>query len=96
MSEYTPSAAVQAAIAAVDDAKTALDQRREELYAAVAEDLKANPDVTNAAAAEKLPFTQETVRVIARKFDVPRKRKPTVKAIKPQKRTGGSGLFGGS
>jgi hypothetical protein len=96
MSEYTPSDRVTAAIKAVDDAKAALDERREELYAAVADDLKANPDVTNAAAAAQLPFTQETVRVIARKYDVPRKRKPTVKAIKPSGRTGGSGLFGGS
>ncbi|MER7135355.1 hypothetical protein ABT358_02280 [Streptomyces sp. NPDC000341] len=96
MSEYTPSAEVQAAIKDVENAESALKESRERLYAAVAEDLKANPELTNAAAAEKLPFTQETVRVIARRFDVPRKRKPTVKAIKAAKRTGGSGLFGGS
>lgn len=95
MSEYIPSEQTLEAIKAVDDAKAALEDQRQKLYASVAKDLKLQPDVTNAAAAEKLPFTQETVRVIARKYGVPRKRKPTVRAIKPVYRPG-SGLFGDS
>jgi len=86
MSEYTPSEAVTAGLKAVEDAEEALRQRRQELRAAVAADLKANPDATNDDVAEHLPYTAETVRQIAREYDVPRKRKPTVRSIKGTKR----------
>ncbi|MGW3971168.1 hypothetical protein ACWEFD_17950 [Streptomyces ardesiacus] len=89
MSEYTPSEAVVAGIEAVRKAEEALKDRRQELRAAVAADLLANPDATNAVVADQLPFTEEYVRKVARDFDVPRKRKPTVRSIKPQKRTSG-------
>ncbi|MEU0950460.1 hypothetical protein ABZ379_48755 [Streptomyces canus] len=87
MSEYTPSEDVMAGIKAVEDAKEALRQRREDLRAAVAADLKANPDATNKVVADKLPFTEEYVRQVARDFDVPRKRQPTVRSIKGTRRT---------
>jgi hypothetical protein len=86
MSQYTPSDDVKAALQAVKDAEDALKLRRKELRAAVAADLKANPDVTNDVMAEHLPFTSETVRQIAREYDVPRKRNPTVRSIKGAKR----------
>lgn len=82
MSEYTPSAEVKDALRALSQAEEAVSTARKAVYEAVANDLKANPEVTNAQAAEKLPFSQETVRVIAREYDVPRKRQPTVKSIK--------------
>jgi hypothetical protein len=37
--------------------------------------------VTNDEMAEHVPWTSETVRGIAREYDVPRKRKPTVRSI---------------
>ncbi|MFD5570417.1 OTU domain-containing protein [Streptomyces cadmiisoli] len=88
MSEYTPSDKVVAGVAAVEAAEEALKQRRQELREAVAADLLANPEVTNKVVADKLPFTEEYVRKIARDFDVPRKRQPTVRSIKNTKRTG--------
>ncbi|MEU5834511.1 hypothetical protein ABZ820_12675 [Streptomyces diacarni] len=89
MTTYTPSDSVKAAVKAVEDAHAQLDECRRKLRAAVAADLRQQPDVTNSQAAKALPFSEEIVRSIAREFDLPRKRKPTVRSIKPQKRTGG-------
>lgn len=86
---YTPSTALTDALRALEEAEELLKTRRAELRAAVAADLKAHPEVTARAMAEHLPWTEETVRQIAREHDVPRKRRPTVRSAKPQKRTGG-------
>ncbi|MFC8723714.1 hypothetical protein [Streptomyces bacillaris] len=85
--KYEPSPRLKAALEALTDAEDLLQQRRTEVRAAVAEDLRANPEVTNPEMAEHLPWTGETVRSIAREYDVPRKRKPTVRSIKPKKRS---------
>ncbi|WP_431983938.1 hypothetical protein [Streptomyces qinglanensis] len=87
MTRYTPSKAVKEAIRAVEEAQAQLQLARASLRSAVADDLKAQPEVTNKEASEVLPFAEETVRSIAREFDVPRKRKPTVRSIKPHKHT---------
>ncbi|MDH6489621.1 hypothetical protein [Streptomyces sp. SAI-127] len=87
MSQYTPSDDVMAGIKAVADAERALKRSREALRAAVASDLLNNPDATNKQVADVLPFTEEYVRQVAREFDVPRKRQPTVRSIKGAKRT---------
>lgn len=86
MSAYTPSDDLTAALKAMEEAEELLRQRRQAVRAAVAADLKANPDATNDEVAEHLPYTAETVRQIAREYDVPRKRKPTVRSIKGTKR----------
>jgi hypothetical protein len=85
MTSYTPSQQLADALAAFTAAEEALEKARQHLRAAVADDLKAY-DVTNDAIAAHLPWSGETVRGIAREYDVPRKRKPTVRSIKPKKR----------
>jgi hypothetical protein len=88
MSDYSPSPELAAALDAFDKAQEAAEQAREKLRAAVAADLKTY-DVTTDVIAEHLPWSAETVRGIAREYDVPRKRKPTVRSIKPRKKTTG-------
>lgn len=83
---YEPSPRLRAALDAYTAAQEAIDARREELRAAVADDLKTY-DVTNDVVATHLPWSGETVRGIAREYGVPPKRKPTVRSIKPRRRT---------
>ncbi|MFC8463400.1 hypothetical protein [Streptomyces sp. NPDC057250] len=91
MSEYTPSAELARALDALARAEQELEDRRKAVRKAVADDLKANPAVTNPQMAEHLPWTAETVRAIAREYDVPRKRQPTVRSINPKsKRAAGA------
>lgn len=88
MTDYTPSAQLTEALDGYKAAQQAEETARLRLRAAVAHDLKTY-DVTNDVIAECLPWSGETVRGIAREYDVPRKRKPTVRSIKPRKRTAG-------
>lgn len=83
---YEPSDQLKNALDAFNDAQAAAEQARLALRASVADELKTY-DVTNDAVAAHLPWSGETVRGIAREYDIPRKRQPTVKSIKPQKRT---------
>jgi hypothetical protein len=85
---YEPSDQLKDALEAFDAAQKAAEEARIALRASVAEELKTT-EVTNDAIAEHLPWSGETVRGIAREYDIPRKRQPTVKSIKPQKRTAG-------
>lgn len=89
MTAYTPSPELTEALTAFNKAQEAADQARDELRAAVAAELKSY-EVTNDALAAHLPWSGETVRGIAREYDVPRKRQPTVRSIKPKKRAGGT------
>lgn len=89
MTDYTPSNQLKTALKTYDDAQAAAEEARIQLREAVANELKTT-DITNEVIADHLPWSSETVRGIAREYDVPRKRKPTVKSIKPQKRTAGS------
>lgn len=88
MSDYSPSPELAAALAAFAEAQEAAEKAREKLRAAVAADLKAF-EVTTDVVAEHLPWSAETVRGIAREYDVPRKRRPTVRSIKPRKKPAG-------
>lgn len=89
MTDYTPSAGLTAALKTFDDAQAAAEEARINLRTAVANELKTH-DITNEVIADHLPWSSETVRGIAREYGVPRKRKPTVKSIKPQKKTAGA------
>ncbi|GGX49188.1 hypothetical protein [Streptomyces noursei] len=93
MTDYTPSQQLSNALDAFAKAQAAEEAARLQLRAAVAEDLKTY-DVTNDVIASHLPWSSETVRGIAREYEVPRKRKPTVKSIKPKKRTAGGASSG--
>lgn len=86
MTAYSPSPQLAEALDAFTKTQEAADQAREALRAAVAGDLKTYA-VTADAIATHLPWSGETVRGIAREYNVPRKRKPTVRSIKPTKRT---------
>jgi hypothetical protein len=83
MTDYHPSAELAQALEAHRLAQQNADTARETLRAAVAAELKTY-NVTNDAIADHLPWSSETIRGIAREHDVPRKRKPTVRSIKPQ------------
>lgn len=91
MTDYTPSPQVEAAIANWRNIQKAEEEARAAVRAAIADDLKdpKNAAITVEDAAPKLPWSSETIRGIAREYGVPRKRKPTVKSIKPKKRTPG-------
>lgn len=80
------SPAVQAALDAYNQVKDELEAKRHALRAAIAADLKTH-DLSSEDMAKLLPWSGEMVRGIAREYDVPPKRKPTVRSIKPQKRT---------
>jgi hypothetical protein len=86
MTDYKPSPRLVAALDKFNEAQKAVDDAREQLRAAVADDLKAY-DVTNEVLSSHLPWSGETVRGIAREYGVPPKRKPTVRSIKPRRRT---------
>lgn len=87
--EYAPSDDLKTALRGLEEAEELLQERRQAVRAAVAADLRTHPDVSNAEMSEHVPYTQETIRLIAREYDVPRKRKPTVRSIKPKKRAAG-------
>jgi hypothetical protein len=81
---------------AVQEAKCARDAARKALRLAIANELKDPTRVrlkdgtfttpTNKQVADVLPWSEETVRGIAREYGVTPKRKPTVKSIKPARR----------
>lgn len=85
--DYTPSPDLAEAIAAYEDAQKATEAKRLALRAAVGRELKEPPEPTNGQVAEFLPWSEETVRGIAREFGVKPKRAPTVRSIKPRKRS---------
>jgi len=89
MTTYQPSPELSAELAAFDAAKTAFETAKERLREAIAAELKSQ-DVTSKTLAPKTPWSDETVRGIAREYDVPLRRQPTVKSIKPRKKPGGS------
>ena len=86
MADYTPSPELIAARTAFEEAQLQLTEARQKFRAAVADELRKYADVTNDVIAEHLPWTAEVVRTIAREYDVPRKRQPTVEAIKRRRR----------
>ena len=94
--DYAPSQGLLDALQAFTQAQEVLDDARDELRVAVAKDLKERlardrngkpTEPTSEQVAEVLPWSKETVRGIAREFGVKPKRAPTVKSIKPTRRT---------
>lgn len=78
---YEPSEQLREALAGLSAAEDALATARTAVRAAIAADMRANPEVSTDEMAEHVPYSNETVRGIAREYDVPRKRKPTVRSI---------------
>jgi hypothetical protein len=86
MPEYTPSDELQAEIAAFDELDRLWKEGRDRLRAAVGRELHTYEAATSKNLAPHLPWSEETVRAIAREHKVPLKRPPTVRSIKPRKR----------
>jgi hypothetical protein len=82
MTTHEPSPQLAAALAKY----ARFMEARDELRVAVAAELKGY-DVSAEALAELLPWSGETVRGIAREYGVPHKRQPTVRSIKPKRRS---------
>ncbi|MFI2434696.1 hypothetical protein [Streptomyces sp. NPDC018693] len=72
---YQPSEQLRAALAGWNLSLDTERKRLDALEKCIADELKANPDVTNPEMAKHLPWEQEQVRLIARKYEVPRRRK---------------------
>lgn len=87
MTDYRPSTQLADALTAYTEAQEAAEAARVALRAAAAAELIAYSDLTNELLAEHLPWSGETIRGIAREYEIPPKRKPTVRSIKPKRRT---------
>ncbi|WP_405893783.1 hypothetical protein OG272_16020 [Streptomyces sp. NBC_00104] len=72
---YTPSERLRNLLAAWHQAVDGEKKAREALEACIADELTTHVDLTNAEMAEHLPWSQEQVRIIARAYEVPRRRK---------------------
>ncbi|MFF7602526.1 hypothetical protein [Streptomyces mirabilis] len=72
---YQPSERLRDLLAAYNLSVDTERRRLDELEQCIADELRANPDMTNPEMARHLPWEQEQVRLIARKYNVPRRRK---------------------
>lgn len=88
MTEHEPSPEYAKALDDFAATKEAHEAAKQALRDATAAELKTTGATTKQLAATS-PWSEETLRGIAREYGVERKRKPTVKSIKPQKRTAG-------
>lgn len=80
--DYTPSDDLKAAIRAFEEIEKLYEQGRESFRKAIGRELLEHPEATAKKLATHVPWSDETVRGIAREFDVPLKRPPTVRSIK--------------
>lgn len=80
--DYTPSDDLKAAIRAFEEIERLYNEGREEFRKAIGRELLEHPEATAKKLAAHVPWSDETLRGIAREFDVPLKRPPTVRSIK--------------
>lgn len=78
---YEPSPALNAALDDMKKAEEAYEQKRHAYRKAIADEL-ATSGLSHAKMAAHTPYTEETVRNIAREYGIKPKRKPTVRSIK--------------
>ncbi|WP_019548590.1 hypothetical protein [Streptomyces sulphureus] len=78
---YEPSDDLKQAEQEMNDAWDAYERKRHAYRKVIAEELRAS-GLSQGKMAAHLPYTEETVRDIAREYGVAPKRKPTVKSIK--------------
>ncbi|WP_433856702.1 hypothetical protein [Streptomyces kronopolitis] len=78
---YEPSQTLTDAQTEMDEAWKAYEEKRHAYRKAIADELRAS-GLSHAKLAEHVPYTEETVRHIAREYKVPPKRKPTVRPLK--------------
>ncbi|MFE4796198.1 hypothetical protein ACFRFL_14040 [Streptomyces sp. NPDC056708] len=77
---YEPSQALLDAEKEMDDALDEYEKKRTAYRKAIADELKTS-GLSNAKLAPSTPYTEETVRGIAKEYGIEPKRKPTVRSI---------------
>ncbi|MFD8774518.1 hypothetical protein [Streptomyces sp. NPDC059916] len=77
---YEPSKTLTDAQAAMEEAWEAYEEKRHAYRKAIADELRES-GLSHAKLAVGTPYTEETVRHIAREYKVPPKRKPTVRPL---------------
>lgn len=80
-STYEPSDNLKQAEKAMDDALEAYEAARHAYRKAIADELRTT-GLSQGKMAQHTPYTEPTVRDIAREYGVPPKRKPTVRPLK--------------
>lgn len=85
MADYTPSEQYTAALDDYERTKAAHDRAKEALRLATADELRAS-GLSGKAFKPLSPWSEETLRGIVHEYEIPLKRSPTVKSIKPRKR----------
>lgn len=93
MTSYDPTAQYTEALAEFNRTKEAHDEAKKKLRAATAEELKIS-GLPGKTFAPLSPWSEETLRGIVHEYGIPLKRNPTVKSIKPRKRTAGDKTSG--
>ncbi|MEV0779214.1 hypothetical protein [Streptomyces sp. NPDC050428] len=85
MTDYAPTQSLEAALASYSEAERVKEEARLALRGAIAQELKTQ-DISSKVLAPHTPWSEETLRSIAREYGVPLKRAATVKSIKPKRR----------
>lgn len=93
MSADQPTPTYEQALEEFTRTKEAHEEAKKTLRVATAEKLKAT-GMTTKELAPTSPWSEETLRGIAREYGIERKRQPTVRSIKPKKRTTGGDASG--
>lgn len=85
MTDYAPTPSLEAALASFSEAERVKEEARLTLRDAIAQELKTQ-DISSKTLAPHTPWSEETLRGIAREYEVPLKRAATVKSINPARR----------
>lgn len=85
MTDQPTSPEYEAALTRFNETRDAHEEAKAALRVATAAELRST-GMTTKAFAPHSPWSEETLRGIAREYDIERKRAPTVRSIKPQRR----------
>lgn len=80
--DYAPSDDFKAEIAAWEELEALHEAGRKRFRKAIADEMHRNPNATTGRLMKYVRWSEETLRGIAREFNVPLKRPPTVRSIK--------------
>lgn len=85
MTDYAPTPSLEAALASFSEAERIKEEARLALRGAIAQELRTQ-DISSKTLAPHTPWSDETLRGIAREYGVPLKRAATVTSIDPKRR----------
>lgn len=80
--DYTPTDDLRARIRSYEAAMEHANKEKDLLRAAIGHEMLEHPEATTGRLMKHVPWSEETLRGIAREYKVPRKRPPTVRSIK--------------